>query len=247
MMPVDSNPASQSVPDAAPSAPRAPFWPSHDLYGVVHKGLRWAMFRALEGVARIDPDDVSARDVAVAQVRELLELLESHLQHENEFIHAALEARRPGASARIAGDHAHHQRSLDELAKAIREVEQSSVRERAASWRSLYLALSVFVGENLVHMEEEENLVQPVLEAVYSVEELAAIEAELVSHVPPDRLLRFVRYMLVAIPLQARVALLAGPRAEMPPEVFADFFAAATTLFTADERAELRRRIWEDA
>ena len=77
---------------AAAEAPRL------DLYSGIHKALRALMADTLLAVGRMDTDDKLEVAEVTERVLVLLEVCRSHLQHENDFIHAAIEARHPGGS-----------------------------------------------------------------------------------------------------------------------------------------------------
>jgi len=64
-----------------------------DMYLHVHKGLRAFMGHALTTVGRIDPLDADEVAAGVAEARALLEICSEQLFTENQFIHAAMEAR----------------------------------------------------------------------------------------------------------------------------------------------------------
>jgi hypothetical protein len=220
-----------------------PFVPTHDLYGVVHKGLRWAMFRTLEKLGRTDTEDDSAVTSSLESVSALLELLAYHLHHENVFIHSALEARRPRSSVNLEDDHAHHEEAIVRLRRLSALLAEATGEERYAQFRDLYLRFSVFIAENLSHMAEEENVSQRLLDALYTAAELKQVEAELVSSVAPDKMLRFMQIMLVAISHRQRLELLSGPKAGMPAQVFSEFLVEACLHLSEAERAALHQEL----
>jgi hypothetical protein len=76
-----------------------------DIYGLIHKALRADMGETLTAVGRMDALDDGETSATLARVRSLLALARAHLEHENDFVHQALEARRPGSSAATAQDH----------------------------------------------------------------------------------------------------------------------------------------------
>src|SRR6478735_7927880 len=80
-----------------------------DLYTGIHKALRALMADTLLAVGRMDVADELELAQVTQRVIELLEFCRSHLRHENEFVHSAIEARAPGASGAIAHDHVHHE------------------------------------------------------------------------------------------------------------------------------------------
>ena len=91
---------------AATQAPRM------DMYAGIHKALRALMADTLLAVGRMDGGDDLELAQTTQRVVELLDFCSSHLAHENEFVHAAIEARAPGASAAIAHEHEEHERHI---------------------------------------------------------------------------------------------------------------------------------------
>ena len=85
---------------------------------------------------------------------------------------------------------------------------------------AFYRRLALFVAENLEHMHYEETHNQAALWAVYSDEELIAIEQAIVASLPPAVMGRMLHWLLPANPHAERVAMLAGMKAVAPRPVF---------------------------
>ena len=99
----------------------------YDIYAQIHKGLRSFMADTLYRIGRLDAADELELAEGAAQLRGLLALCRVHLEKENEFLHTAMEARRPGSAAQAAGDHVHHERSLEALEAELAALERSLV------------------------------------------------------------------------------------------------------------------------
>ena len=109
-------------PAAAAAAPRREATGRMDLYVSIHKALRNFMTDTLTRVGRIDVADRADRDEALGELDALLGLCLAHLHHENEFVHAAIEARRPAGSHRIACEHVELVESIAALLYLSEEV-----------------------------------------------------------------------------------------------------------------------------
>lgn len=197
----------------------------YDIYTHIHKGLRNFMMHTLERLGRTDASDEIEVSETLAEVRTLLDLCRMHLEKENAYVHTAIEARRPGATAKLAREHAHHERSIAALEHAAGEVERAEGEARAAAAHRLYHALSLFVAENFEHMHEEETAVNALLWEACDDAELAAIERAIVASIPPADMMRVGRWMLPALSAGERAAKVAAMRAAAPPEAFARVLA----------------------
>lgn len=69
-----------------------------DLYGPIHKGLRFAH---AEMLTRLGRADFAAPDATLEALRFHLNLCRKHLAHEERHIHPALEARLTGGAREI--------------------------------------------------------------------------------------------------------------------------------------------------
>jgi hypothetical protein len=192
------------------------------------------MSNALLGVGGLDTQDDGEIRRVLADVRELTKLSRSHLRHENEHMHPALETRAPGSSAVTTEDHAHHEASIDDIDSLASALEMSSRAARDELQRRLYDALGIFVGENLEHMHVEETDNMSVLWATYTDMELHEIEQRLIAAVPSEEMAIFLRWMIAASSPAERAGMLSDMRANAPPFVFQGAYQIA-------ERALSRR------
>lgn len=189
--------------------------PRHDIYAFIHKGLRAFMANTLVRVGRVDPHDEAEFAEVAEELHALLEICADHLQNENEVIHTAMEARRPGSSTNVAADHVQHADAIGRLADLLDRAAGS-----AAGTHTLYHALSAFVAHNFEHMEEEETAHNAVLWATHSDDELRALEHTIIARHTPQEMGLALRWMLPHMNPAERAAMLSGMRANAPTPVF---------------------------
>ncbi|MDP3858764.1 MAG: hypothetical protein Q8Q73_13485 [Stagnimonas sp.] len=212
----------------------------YNIYAVIHKALRAQMSHSLLEVGRTDWADAAERAQTLLGVEQLLHACGSHLQHENDFLHTAMEARRPGSAAHTATEHRGHQReiaALLALCQCIAQTPDGAAREASAT--QLYRQLARFVAENFEHMEVEESSNNAVLWAEYSDAEILAIEHRLVASIPPEEMMGGLRWMLPYANHTERSQLLAGMRQQAPAEAFAGVMAMLQPLLRGSERSKL--------
>ncbi len=222
---------------AATQAPRL------DMYAGIHKALRALMADTLLALGRMDCDDDLELAQTTQQVLALLDACASHLQHENEFIHTALEARAPGASAVIAHEHDDHLAHIGRIARTTTALMGTAVGDRAGAALSLYRELSLFIAENFHHMHVEETAHNAVLWARYTDAELEAIHDALVASIPPEEMMRTVRWLVPFMNPAERTALLSDMRAKAPVQAFAAVLDTARAHLTQNEWAKLARSL----
>lgn len=234
----------------APTAPTAPSiettpatgatTPRMDLYAVIHKALRLFMHDTLHRVGRLDADDATERHAVLAQVQALLDACRSHVAKENAYVHAAIEARRPGTCGRIAGEHDAHLEAIAAL-----EAEAAALRAlpTAAAAGRLYRHLARFIGENLEHMHVEETLHNAALWAAYSDDELMQIEQRIVGSIPPAEMAALLRWMIPAMNPAERAGMLGGMQQGMPPDAFTGVLDIARRVLDDMAWAKLTRAL----
>lgn len=213
--------------------------PRINMYTGIHKALRNFMSDTQGRLSRTDAADNEDLHGALAQVRELLGLMRKHLQHEHDFVHPAMHARRPGSAQVAEGDHDHHDWAIDKLLALCDHCATAVGGARHQHLEHLHLQLSVFIGENLVHMNLEETEHNAVLWDCYSDEELDEIHDRILAAVPPDEMQLVMRWMIPALNPAERAGMLMGMRAGMPPPVFEGVLALTRSLVSPRDMQKL--------
>lgn len=198
----------------------------HDLYRAVHRGLRLAHGRVLQAIATTNPADGAAVGRTIAAVETHMKMCRSHLAHENAEIHGLAEARIPGAADHAAEDHDHHDSSLREIDQLLGELWAAGADSRRRWLDALYRRFALFMAEDLLHMEEEEGVLMPLMQMHFTNAELQAVEGRIVAAIPFDEMVLFMRPMLAAMCGPEREETLTGMCAGMPAGPFDALMAA---------------------
>lgn len=225
--------------EIAEIAAAQPVVPRVDLYAGIHKALRAVMAECLLAVGRADPTDPQDVADAGARVCALMDLFVSHVHHENNFVHPAIEARTPGLSADVAQEHLDHLQHIAHLRAAAQRLDTLEAPARAGALHTLYLDLSLFVAENLRHMHVEETEHNAALWCAYTDDELRAIHGALVGTIPPGEMMLVMRWMLPQMNAPERLAVLGGMRQEAPAPVFQAVLDVVQPHLSPRDRAKL--------
>ncbi|MEC5385407.1 hypothetical protein VVD49_06705 [Uliginosibacterium sp. H3] len=215
----------------------------YNIYGTVHKGLRTFMSDTLQRCGRTDWQDPADSAQSLAQLRMLMEVCHSHLQHEDAFVHAAMDARRPGSSNTTLTDHHEHVLAIKSILADIAEIEKSLPFLRDVMGSALYRRLALFVAENFEHMAVEETDNNAVLWACYSDAEILAIEHALVASLPPEKKMGFMRWILPSVSAGERAQMLCGMRQGVPAEAFDGVLAMLRPLISGNDWDKLMRAL----
>jgi hypothetical protein len=191
-----------------------------DLYAPIHKALRALMFDTLARIGRIDLEDGGDTTTTLEQAELMLEQLESHLHHENEFVHAAIEARRAGGARATADAHVEHADTIRALRSEIAALRAAPAADQPRLATLLYRHLALFIAENLEHMHYEETANNALLWALYTDEELHGIHDRLVARLDARILSTALPWMAAAMTPAETLGLFSGMQAKMPPEPF---------------------------
>lgn len=211
----------------------------YDIYAAIHKALRLHMADTLSRVGSADPCDIADVDAALAQLRELLDLCEQHLEKENAFVHPALEQARAGSAGHVQADHEAHREAIADLRDLAGLVADTLGAARGPALARLYRAAAAFVGHNLEHMAYEEAEHNAVLWAAYDDAQILAMEQRIVSGIAPETMMAMLRWFLPALNAPERAAMLCAIQARMPEPAFAGVLELARGRLAPAEHAKL--------
>lgn len=217
--------------------------PRFDMYAGIHKALRAFMADTLLAVGRMDASDEEDVAQASERVLQLLGMCGAHLAHENNFVHAAIEARAPGASERIGHEHEEHVKHIAQLAEMVAVLRGIAPQRRATAAQQLYRALALFIADNFQHMHVEETAHNAVLWARYTDAELVAIHDALLASIPPEEQMAIARWLVPFMNPDERFHLLADMRAKAPAPAFAAILDTVRPHLDTKEGAKLARAL----
>jgi hypothetical protein len=215
-----------------------------DLYGGVHRGLRFMLAKLLVEMGQTSFGDFESCEPILAELATVLWACDSHIAHEDRHLRPSLAARAPNAVSTLDHEHEEHARQVAELralTTALREAPTSDARTSIG--HTLYLHFSVFVAETLAHMAYEERVVQPLLDRLFTRQELRMVHEAIIRSSPPQEMIVFLRAMIPAANREGRAELVANVRANAPPEAFAALLKDVRPLVRPDDWADLSRRL----
>ena len=192
-----------------------------DIYALIHKGLRAHLVHTLGSLSRCDWQDCGEARAVLAELQALLAFCRSHIDHEDQLVHPALEQRRPGSTRYSSAAHRLHRQEMDELSSLAEQVAHLPALRRGDLTHRLYRRVARFIAENFEHMEQEERDNNRLLWETHSDVELIALEQRIVASVPPEEMRRVLYWMLPALTPSERASFLIDFKAKAPAAMFA--------------------------
>ncbi len=213
----------------------------------IHKALRATLFDATALVARTEFAHQGEAAAAARTVATLLDLLDGHAHHEEQFVMPELAPHAPALAASLEADHSRLEGLQAELRALLPRTCSDVTAEREAAGQLLGRALTVLVADHLRHMDREESEAMPVLWAYRTEEELDAMDGRIRATIPPERMPAMMRLMLPALSTPELAGMLSTARAQMPPPVFAQLSGLAREVLGPERWANVARRVGLDS
>lgn len=192
-----------------------------DLYAHIHKALRHEMQQVCHQLGTLDVTHAAEVGATLGRLDALLAELAHHVQREDEFIHAAVAARLPGAAIPTQADHEDHTQAIERLGALADTLRLAMPHERTDLATRLYQQFAHFVGENLLHMHLEETAINALLWSAYTDDELLALHDRLLASIPPAEMFETLALLARALNPRELSALLEDIRQKSPPPAFA--------------------------
>ncbi|MBS0585971.1 MAG: hemerythrin domain-containing protein [Verrucomicrobia bacterium] len=125
-------------------------------------------------IAKTDFTDEGALTHIQTQWQSLKEMLEGHAYHEEQNFHALLEKKGSTIHHDAHNDHEEQEEAIENLDRLLNAIKANS--DPIEAGYQFYLAYRKFVGDNLLHLHEEETKLLPELQRLSTDEELRALE-----------------------------------------------------------------------
>lgn len=210
-----------------------------DLFQSVHKGLRLALADLTCRMGATDFTDPQAAAEIARQLDLVTAFCTDHKQAEDALILPALLTRLSGSLPSIATAHEDQARHIEELRATGAALVEGPASTRPVVGRTLYLHFSAFAGENLVHMTEEEQVLSPLFERLFTDEEVREIHGKVMAYLPQEAHARGAPFILRALNRPERIGLVTGALATMPRAAVLGLVEVVRPALPADDLADL--------
>jgi hemerythrin-like domain-containing protein len=216
-----------------------------DVYTNIHKGQRSKFFSISMEAGMIDCADQNAMDRLQEKLESFREHMHLHAAHEEKFIHPLLSERIPGGSSRLNEEHRIMHQQLDDLLADFKGIRTkfSDFEKQQELVLEFYRAWNRFMAFYFMHIDYEEENVQPSLWKLCTNKELAEAFKQILANQTPEELMSDLEMMLPALNLSERVVLFNAGRANLPPQASEAFLKLAERVLRSSDWAALKSKL----
>ncbi len=173
----------------------------------------------------------------------LTDMLNGHAQYENDRLHTLLKNRHSKIHEHAEEDHAHQDEQLLKIQGIINSISNAPTDEEKVSiGYTLYLTYRKFVADNLIHLHEEETMLLPELQRLYTDEELKQVEAPTYKKMTPEEMIGMMKVLFPHMNPSDRLAFLSDIKEIQPEKFNAAWHGIAPTL-SQDEQTSLSKQL----
>ena len=194
-----------------------------EIYTTIHKGWRNRLFQMSTKAGKTDYTDQVSLETLYGGIRSIAAGIRLHHHGmEEQFIHPLLSARMPGGVERLDKQHRHVDHLLDNLLLHV-----DAMRNQAAGFEKrrelgleFYLAFNRFISFFLIHIDQEEEQIQPALWNLCTAEELEAAWRAILNNQTPQEAMENLGMILSSADVDEVGNLLTFAKASLPAERF---------------------------
>jgi hypothetical protein len=173
----------------------------------------------------------------------LKQMLEGHAQYENDCLHPLLTEKQSSVPAHILTEHQNLDKEFEAIQAKINIISTSVTQEeKIEAGYQLYIRFRQFVGENLIHLHEEETLILPELQRLYTDDELRAVEFRNYNQMSAEDLISMMEELFPQMNPSDRIVFLDDIKV-CDPVKFEVLWEGIQSKIAAKERADIIRKL----
>ncbi|MHA2280440.1 MAG: hemerythrin domain-containing protein [Promethearchaeota archaeon] len=219
--------------------------PRYDVYGPVHKGIRFLMTEVMYELGKSDVNNQSEINSLEEKLQYLWDILKAHAEGEEEFLFPHLERENKSFHTKMKQAHDHFHEQIDILKNEFKKITGKDIGndEKVELMPGFMRHYNTFLSQYFSHLQDEELDANPILWKVLSDEELMVIVPKIASKISPEIMQYFWRYFIKAVNHKERLGLLMGMQKNVPEPVFKGFLNIAQTSLEKQDWQKLKQSI----
>jgi len=215
------------------------------MYAGIHKGQRSALFKLSMRAGALDNNDKKDFQAFRNDLAAMRDEIKEHIKNEETYVHPFLRERVPGAAQDLEDDHRDTERMLDELVNHFEGIMGKSIEfdKLFELCLEFYRALNRFITHYLVHINKEEEYIQPALWFVCTGDELWTAMGRILASLSPQEAMQELSLIIPADNVDGLAELYLVAKDAIPPEGYKAACDLAQRLLNPPVWDSLKSRI----
>jgi uncharacterized secreted protein with C-terminal beta-propeller domain len=215
-----------------------------DLFTFIHKSIRSMIYNSASRLQSTDFSDAKESKEMLLSVRQDLELLHEHAEHEDNIIFPEIADNEPEMIKILNDEHIELESKLNKLLNQMNKIYiTSNDEERLVLGEELNNMFNDFSASYLAHMNHEEVTVLEASFKYLSDDELIAIRTRIQTKFPAERYKIWLHWMLKSLNNSELVGLLGGMKASAPPQVFENVLQVSESVIDAERLRKIKLQV----
>ncbi|WP_261300555.1 hemerythrin domain-containing protein [Paenibacillus andongensis] len=217
----------------------------YEIYGSVHKGLRYALSGLCSQAGSIDLANQRKVEAFIEEWRRVVIMLEAHCHDEDVHLNGVYAQFAPETGKQLEEEHEDLDWKLQEIDNILCRIEHpgTSLEDRPQLWYQLGKKLNRFTAEYFVHLQREEG---PGMEALWNHlndEQIHELSFKIRSSISPEAMLVLLSYMLPAITRTERLELLSDIKRSAASDFYEEVLCLAESCLEQQDWLELAKAL----
>lgn len=208
-----------------------------------HKYVSFALNDLEREIAKTDFRVLTEVEKIKIRFESVAQMLKDHARYENDALHELLRKKQSAVYEHSEEDHQRYDDILDDLSLRLKKVQaEQSEDERVESGYQFYLWYRKFVGENLIHLHEEETIILPELQRLYTDKELKAVEVDTYRRMTSEEMIEMMQVLFPHMNPDDKEAFLVDIK-ECQPGKFVEAWQGIQPHLSSKEKEILMRKL----
>jgi hemerythrin-like domain-containing protein len=208
-----------------------------------HKYVSFALNDLERLIAKTDFRASSQVEKIEQELSSIVEMLRGHAHYEDSKLHALLREKGSALFQKVQNEHEQHDTIFQTLQNLLEQIKATLDKTlQTELGYHFYLNFRKFVGENLHHLHEEETLILPELQRLYTDAQLRTVEEETYQQMTVDDLVHMMQILFPHFNPSDREAFLSDIR-DAAPEKFTYVWESIKAIIAPDEQKILVEKL----
>lgn len=200
----------------------------YNIFFPIHKGLRALLYETSVQLQHTCFINTTEAEAAVARIKTVIDLFESHAHKEDSFVFPAIAAWEPSVVAAFESEHEEDHALGEDLQNWLTAFGYATAPSaKQTLGEELTKSFTRFTVFNLRHMAKEEQVINPILWRYYSDGEIHDITLKIMQAAPPEEMVAFSRWMVRGLNNTEIINWLRGVKNSAPEPAFYGLLSVA--------------------